>query len=243
MISQQAAERFWPGEDPIGARVRLDPGTADERVATVVGVVGDSKHFLMNEDTAALLYLPQLQDATRRRFLLVKTSGDPRALVDGVREAVWAVDPILPITTVRTMNQVVGESLGPWAGGTAVIGMLGLGALLLAAMGIYGVISYSVGQRTHELGVRMALGARSEHILKLVMKQSLRLAGLGVGLGIVAAFALSRFIQSLLFGVGTLDPITFVGTPLLLLAIAAAASCIPALRATRVDPMTALRWE
>jgi putative ABC transport system permease protein len=243
VISQQAADRFWPDEDPLGARVRLDPGTEDERLATIVGVVGNSKHFLMNEDTAALLYLPQLQDTTRRRFLVVKTAGDPLAMVDSVRDAVWAVDPILPITTIRTMDQVVGESLGPWAGGTAVIGMLGLGALLLAAMGIYGVISYSVSQRTHEVGVRMALGAQGGHILKLVMRQSLRLALLGVGIGLVAAVALSRLIQSLLFGVGPLDPITFVGTPLLLLAIASAASFFPALRATRVDPMTTLRWE
>ena len=163
--------------------------------------------------------------------------------MDGVRDAVWAVDPILPITTIQSMDQVVGESLGPWAGGTAVIGLLGLGALLLAALGIYGVISYSVGQRTHELGVRIALGAQSGHILMLVMKQSLRLAALGVGVGLAAAFALSRLIQSLLFGVGALDPVTFVGTPLLLLAIASAASYIPAFRATRVDPMTTLRWE
>ena len=243
VINQQTAERFWPNEDPIGARVRLDPGTEDERLATVIGVVGNSKHFLMNEETAALIYLPQLQDTTRRRFIVVKTAGDPLSLVDSVREAVWAVDPILPITTIRSMKQVVGESLGPWAGGTAVIGMLGLGALILAAMGIYGVISYSVGQRTHEVGIRVALGAQSGNILKLIMKQSLQLAAIGVGIGLVAAFALSRLIQSLLFGVGTLDPITFIGTPLLLGFIALLASYIPALRATRVDPITALRYE
>ena len=243
IISQQTADRFWPNEDPIGDRVRLDPGTEDERLATVIGVVGNSKHFLMNEETAALIYLPQLQDTTRRRFIMVKTAGDPLAVVDSVREAVWAVDPILPITTIRSMNQVVGESLGPWAGGTAVIGMLGLGALILAAMGIYGVISYSVGQRAHEVGIRIALGAQSGNILKLVMKQSLQLAAIGVGIGLVAAFALSRLIQSLLFGVGALDPVTFVGTPLLLAAVALVASYIPALRATRVDPITALRYE
>jgi putative ABC transport system permease protein len=243
IINQQTADRFWSNEDPVGARVYLDPGTEDERLATVIGVVGNSKHFLMNEETAALIYLPQLQDTTRRRFIVVRTSGEPLSLVDSVREAVWAVDPILPITTVRSMNQVVGESLGPWAGGTAVIGMLGVGALILAAMGIYGVISYSVGQRVHEVGVRIALGAQSGNILKLVMKQSLQLAVVGVAIGLVAAFALSRLIQSLLFGVGALDPITFVGTPLLLAAVALLASYVPALRATRVDPITALRYE
>ena len=243
IINQQTADRFWPSEDPIGARVHLDPGTEDEHLATVIGVVANSKHFLMNEETAALIYLPQLQDTTRRRFIMVKTAGDPLALVDSVREAVWAVDPILPITTIRSMDQVVAQSLGPWAGGTAVIGMLGLGALILAAMGIYGVISYSVGQRAHEMGIRIALGAQSDGILKLVMKQSLQLAAVGVGIGLVAAFGLSRLIQSLLFGVGALDPIAFVGTPILLAAVALVASYIPALRATRVDPITALRYE
>lgn len=243
IISRMAADRFWPNEDPVGAQIRLDPETEDERLATIIGVVGDSKHFLMNEETTPLIYLPQLQEATHRRFVVVRTTGEPLSLIDSVREAIWTINPMLPVTTIRSMNQVVAESLGPWAGGTAVIGVLGLGAVLLAAMGIYGVISFSVRQRSHEMGIRIALGAGRGGILRLVLKQAFELAALGVVIGLVAAVALARLIQSLLYGVGTLDPITFIGAPLFLAAVAVVASYLPALRATRVDPMTALRYE
>ncbi len=243
IINQRMVERFWPDEDSLGRRIRLDPGTEEDRLVTIVGVVENSKHFLMNEDPAALDYLPQLQDASRRRFFVTRTAGDPLSLVSSVRREIHAADSNLPITAVRSMNQVIRESMGPWSGGTAGVGVLGVGALLLAAMGIYGVISYSVGQRVHELGIRIALGAGSGDIQKLVLKQGLRLTASGVAIGLAAAAGLAQLMQSLLYGVGTLDPLTFLGTPILLIGVAALASYLPARRATRVDPMTVLRYE
>jgi putative ABC transport system permease protein len=244
IINQRMAERYWPDGEPVGARVRLEPETDDERVVTIIGVVGNSKHFLMNEEPASLVYLPQLQESTHRRFLVVRTAvGDPLTLADSVREQIWAVDPLLPVTTIRNMNQVIAESLGPWSGGTAVIGLLGFGAILLATMGIYGVISFSVGQRTHEMGLRIALGAQRGSIIRLILTQGIRLTAIGVVIGIALSIALSRVMQALLFGVGTLDPLTFIGMPLVLIAVALTASTIPALRATRIDPITALRYE
>jgi putative ABC transport system permease protein len=244
IINQTMAERYWPNQDPIGARIRLEPETEDEKIATVIGVVGNSKHFLMNEEAASLVYLPQLQESTHRRFLIVRTVAvDPLTLVDSVREQVWAVDPLLPVTTIRTMNQVITESLGPWSGGTAVIGLLGFVAILLATMGLYGVISFSVGQRTHEMGLRMALGAQRRSIVRLVLKQGIRLTVIGVVIGVALSVALSRVMQALLYGVDALDPLTFIGMPLVLVAVALTATTIPALRATRIDPITALRYE
>jgi putative ABC transport system permease protein len=243
VINQRMAERFWPDEDPLGKGIRLEPGTEEERLVTIVGVVGNSKHFLMNEDPVPLVYLAQLQDSTRRRFFVTRTTGDPLSMVASVRREIHAADSNLPVTAVRSMNQVVQESMGPWSGGTAGVGVLGLGALLLAAMGIYGVISYSVGQRVHEMGIRIALGAGSGDIQKLVLKQGLRLTACGVAIGLATAVGLAQLMQALLYGVGTLDPLTFIGTPILLIAVAALASYFPARRATRVDPMTALRYE
>jgi putative ABC transport system permease protein len=243
VVNQTMADRFWPEEEPLGARIRLAPSTENERTVTVIGVVGDSKHFLMNEDPASILYLPQLQESTHRRFLAIRTRGEPLSFVDGARNAVWSVDPAIPVTTIRTMNRVVTESLGPWSGGTLVVGVLGFGAVLLAALGIYGVISFSVGQRTHEMGIRIALGAEKRSILRLILKQGLILTGTGVAIGIAGTFALSRLMQALLFGVGALDPLTFLGTPIFLTVVALAASYIPALRATGVDPISALRYE
>ena len=243
IINQRMLERFWPEEDLLGQRIRLDPGKEEERLVTIVGVVGDSKHFLMNEDPAALAYLPQLQDSSQRRFFVTSVIGDPLSLAASVRRAIHDADNNLPVTSVRSMNQVIRESMGPWSGGTAGVGVLGLGALLLAAMGIYGVIPYSVGQRVHEMGIRVALGAGSGDIQRLVLKQGLRLAASGVAIGLAVAAGLAQLMQALLYGVGTLDPWTFLGTPTLLMAVAALASYLPDRRATRVDPMIALRYE
>jgi putative ABC transport system permease protein len=243
IVNRRLAGRFWSGAESIGAQMRLEPGTPDERLVRVVGVVGDSKHFLLNEEAAALVYVPQQQDSTRRRFLSLRTVGDPLDQVSAVRSEIWAVDQKLPITAVRSMNQVLSESLAMWASPAALLGVLGVGALVLAAMGIYGVLAYSVSERTHEMGVRMALGAQSRDVVWLVLRHGALLAGAGIGVGLALAFALTHFLQSLLFGVGALDPLTFVGIPLLLAAVVLLACYLPARRATKVDPMVVLRYE
>jgi putative ABC transport system permease protein len=232
------AERFWPGGDPIGQRIQID-----ETWWTVVGVVSDSVAFELNEETPDLVYRPQQQDSTRRRFVMVRTAGDPLSFVPAVRAEILAVDAQQPITEIRSMNQVIMTSLGAWLMGIGGISGLGLGALLLAAMGLYGVISYSVSQRTHEIGIRIALGAQPGDILKLVVSQGMRLTLVGVGIGLLAALALTRLMQALLFGVEALDPLTFIVAPVLLAVIALLACYVPARRATRVDPMVALRYE
>ena len=238
VLNRHMAERFWPGGDPIGQRIQID-----ETWWTVVGVVSDSVAFELNEETPDLVYRPQQQDSTRRRFVMVRTAGDPLSFVPPVRSEILAVNAQQPITEIRSMNQVITTSLGAWLMGIGGISGLGLSALLLAAMGLYGVISYSVSQRTHEIGIRIALGAQPGDILKLVVSQGMRLTLVGVGIGLLAALALTRLMQALLFGVEALDPLTFIVAPVLLAAIALLACYVPARRATRVDPMVALRYE
>jgi putative ABC transport system permease protein len=238
ILNRHMAERFWPGEDPIGQRIQID-----ETWWTVVGVVSDSVAFELNEETPDLVYRPQQQDSTRRRFVMVRTAGDPLSFVPAVRVEILAVDAQQPITKIRSMNQVITTSLGAWLMGIGGISGLGVGALLLAAMGIYGVISYSVSQRTREIGIRIALGARPADIVRLVLRQSLVLTGIGVAIGLAGAAALTQFLQALLYGVSALDPLTFLATPVLLVGVALVAAYVPARRATKVDPMVALRYE
>jgi putative ABC transport system permease protein len=239
VVNQRFAERYLAGADPVGRRLTLEDGGP----VTVVGVVGDSKIFLMNEEPAAVVYLPQLQHSTRRRFLLLRTAGDPLALAAPVRAAVAALDPELPVTNVRTLEGVVRESLGPWLGGTAGLGLLGMGALLLAVMGIYGVVSYTVSLRTREIGIRVALGAGRGQIVRLVLGHGLRLTALGVVLGTLAALGLAQLLQVLLYGVDRLDPLTLLGAPAFLAAVALFATYVPARRAARVEATEALRAE
>jgi putative ABC transport system permease protein len=238
ILNRHMAERFWPGEVPTGQRIQID-----ETWWTVVGVVSDSVAFELNEETPDLVYRPQQQDSTRRRFVMVRAAGDPMSFVPVVRAEILAVDAQQPITEIRSMNQVITTSLGAWLMGIGGVSGLGLGALVLAGMGLYGVISYSVSQRTHEIGIRLALGAQPRDILKMVVGQGLLLVLVGVALGLAGAFALTRFLASLLFGVSAHDPFAFVATPLLLVAVALLACYIPARSATKVDPMVALRYE
>jgi putative ABC transport system permease protein len=243
LVSRHLADTVFPGADPIGRRLRLEPGTPDERAVTIRGVVGDSKQFLLNEDPTPLVYVPQLQDARRRRFLVVRSSVPPLDLVPAVREQVRAVDRTQAVTAVRTMDRVVSESTRLWSGPSATLGLLGLGALVLAAMGVYGVLAFSVAQRRDEIGLRMALGAEPGDVVRLVVRQGAVLAGLGIGAGLLASVGLARALGSLLFGVTALDPVTFLGVPLVLAGAALLAAYLPARRAARIDPLAALRCE
>jgi putative ABC transport system permease protein len=242
-VNQTMADRFWPGEDPLGRRVRLDPDEAGADWATVVAVVGDVKHRWLTDDVWPQVYTPQSQRTSRGVRLVVRTSGDPAALTARVREAIWAVDPAVPVRNVATMNEIVAQSLGPIQIISALLTAFGALALLLACLGIYGVVAYAVSRRVSEFGVRMALGAETSDVLRLVMRQGALLAGSGALIGLVIAIALTRVASSALAGVEAAGLGWLLLAVLPLAAAALTASYLPARRAARVDPVTALRRE
>ena len=245
IVNQATVRKYFPNQNPIGLRVRW---AADEtgQWMTIVGVVGDVKHFGLGLPEEPALYTPyaQLPYAWKRwTRLVVKSSESPAALTQLVKNQVWKLDKQLPVTEVQSMNEIMATSLARQRFNMIILGVFAGVALLLAAVGIYGVVSYSVAQRSHEIGIRMALGAESGHVLKMVVKEGLFLAIIGVVIGVVAAFGLTRFMASLLFGVGVTDMSTFIGVVLTLTGVAVFASYIPARRAAKVDPMIALRYE
>ncbi|HEX8136906.1 MAG TPA: ABC transporter permease [Pyrinomonadaceae bacterium] len=250
MINETMARRYWPNEEPLGRRLRVQfPAAkvpwrpeANDNWRTIVGVVGDVKEEGLGE-TEAEIYLPYLQNPSSLMNLLVRSSSDPLRLVSGVRNQVWAVDRDQPVYNIKTMEDVVGESFAEPNVITSLLATFAALALVLAAIGVYGVISYSVAQRTHEIGVRMALGAQHSHVLKMIVGQGLKLILIGLAIGVAMAFVVTRVISSLLFGVTATDPLTFIATSLLLVGVALLASYVPARKALKVDPMIALRHE
>jgi putative ABC transport system permease protein len=243
VVSEYMANRFWPGQDPIGRRFRsTDLGN---RWIEIVGVVHDGKQTGLFADPAPYFYLPLAQSYRSLRVLQLRTAGDPAALASAVQREIRVLDPDLPVFDVTTMQRMLDGPngflllrMGALFGGT--MGLLGL---ILALVGIYGVVSYAASQRTQEIGVRMALGAARGDILRLVLGRGLVLVAIGLALGLVAAVSVSRLVSNLLFGVSAVDPVTFVVVPLALAAMALVASYVPAVRATRIDPAAALRAE
>jgi putative ABC transport system permease protein len=243
VINETMARRYFSGEDPIGKRINLGDPAKGSPWRTVVGVVRDIRHESLDKEPYPQMYAPEAQFPRRLMTMVARTSGDPLSLVPALRRDLTSLDKDLPLYNLRTMEQVLADSIARRRFQMLLIAAFaGLG-LLLAAVGIYGVISYSVAQRRHEIGVRMALGARAPDILRLVVGQGLGLALAGVGAGLAAAFALTRVMSSLLYGVSAADPLTFAGVALALLGVALAACLVPARRATKVDPMIALRYE
>jgi ABC-type lipoprotein release transport system permease subunit len=249
IINEEMARRYWPGENPVGKRLKL---AVQVPWMTVVGVAGNIKRFAMEDQTLPEFYVPMLQHADNSgemdmfglgTFVAVRLSGRPADLAEAVRQTVWSLDRDLPIQRIVAMEDRVAEVFAPRRFHMLVFGLFALIALLLAALGIYGVIAYSVAQRTHEIGIRMALGATSRDVLLLVVRQGMILTLIGVAVGLVAALALTRVLRNLLFGVSATDPATFIGIALLLTGVALTASYIPARRATKVDPLVALRHE
>jgi putative ABC transport system permease protein len=247
LINRTMAREFWPGEDAVGKRFKQSGPDSEDPWITIVGVVSDIKQMGAEAPVKAEMYMPYQQSPDQRwyapRDLVVRTSVPPMSLATAIINKVHDIDADQPVSNIRTMKEVLGEEFGQRETGTTLLAVFAALALTLAAIGLYGVLSYFVSQRVPEFGLRMALGAKTSDILWLVLKRGMGLAMLGLGIGMVAAFALTRLMQSLLFEVSASDPMVFGLIALLLAGVALAACVIPALRATKVDPMTALRYE
>jgi len=238
VVNERFAERFWPGQDAVGRTVR----TAG-RDHTVIGVVPTGKYARLGEEPTPFMYLTQAQHWSSGMTVFVRTAGDPSAIAATLRSEVAALDADLPLANARTMNSHLGIALLPARLVGGVLGVFGLLALGLASVGIYGVVAYSVAQRTREIGIRMALGAAASDAVRLVMRQGLAPVLLGTGIGMAGALAASRLVRGVLYGGSALDPVTFAAVPLVLVGVAMLATWIPARRAAAIDPMLALRHE
>jgi putative ABC transport system permease protein len=240
IINQTMARKFWPNQDPIGKQITLPE---DRRAGTVIGVVGDAKHYWIDEDTKPQMYEPYSQDPGFFATVVVRTSVDPLSLSEPVRQAVWKVDPDQPMWKIRTVEFLVERSVADRKFLMALMGIFAALALVLTAIGLYGVINYLVNQRTQEIGIRMALGAQVGDILRMVLKQGMTLVLIGVALGLATAWPLTRLIAGLLYQVSATDPFTYTAIALVLITVGSAACYLPARRAAKVDPLVALRYE
>jgi putative ABC transport system permease protein len=237
IVDESFARHYFPTENPLGKRLDLD-GSCE-----IVGVVAGVRHYGLDKPPRPTIYAPYLQDTTDRMALAVKTSLDTRRIVDAVKRAVWAVDKDQPVFLIRSMDRYVSIATSAPRLAVLLLAVFAGIAIVLAALGIYGVVSYTVSQRTHEFGLRMALGARPAAVQRLVLRQGIVAAALGIGLGLAGTLLLAPALGSILFGVSAQDPLAAAGTSALLLLVAAAANYVPARRATRVDPMETLRFE
>jgi putative ABC transport system permease protein len=242
VINEAFARKNFPGEDPLGKRVTIY--MKDENVPTeIIGIVGDHKHMGLDSEIEPMSYWPHPEQAFPFMTFVIRTQGDPASIAPAARSVIQTLDGEQPVADMRTMESLLADSVARARFNTLLLSIFGVVALILAAVGIYGVMSYAVTQRTHEMGLRMALGAQTSHVLALVVRQGMTMAVAGVVIGLGAAFALTRLLASLLYGVGATDPLTFLVISLLLASIALLACYLPARRATRVDPMVALRYE
>ncbi len=247
LVNESFAREYFPNESPIGSRIAWARGTP-RRWMTIVGIVGDVRHYGLNLPELPAFYntfAQQDQPWKRWMYLAVRTGGNSEAIAGQVKNQIWSVDKQIPVTKLRTMTDVMADSVAAQSQrfNMTMMGIFSAVALLLAAIGIYGVISFSVTQRTHEIGIRMALGAKTGDVLRSILLEGAQLAGIGVAIGIVTAFGLTRVMSSLLFGVSATDPVIFASISIILTGVALGAAFIPARRATKVDPMIALRYE
>jgi len=240
IINQTMAQKFWPGQEPLGRQVKF---VTDGSQGTIVGVVGDAKHYWIEEEQKPQLYVAYSQNPGIFATLLVRTTVDPLSISEQVRQAVWRVDPDQPMWKIRTVEFLVTRSVADRKFLMTLMAIFAALALILTIIGLYGVISYLVNQRTQEIGIRMALGAQMSDILRMVLKQGMLLVVVGVAIGLGAAWAATRLMTKLLFNTSATDPVTFLAIAVLLIVVALLACYIPARRATKVDPLDALRYE
>jgi len=240
IINEAMAKAIWPGQEPLGKRFAI---VKEPELLQVIGVVGTTVVGQIGEDPQPTAYLPMRQQYSPFATLVARTNGNPEPLIGAVRAQVQQIDKNLAFTNAQTVQQILGQGLWAARMGAALLGLFGALALILASIGIYGVLAYSVAQRTSEIGLRMALGAQPRQVLGLVLKQGMLLAIIGAGVGIIVALPVARMAGNLLYGVSATDPLTYVGITLLLMAVALLACYLPARRATRIDPLIALRVE
>jgi putative ABC transport system permease protein len=240
IVNDAMAQRLWPNENPLGKRLTVG---FEKQPREIVGVVGNIKQTTLDAEIRPAMYMPHLQSPNPSLTVLARTTGDPLTMTSAVREQVRTIDKDIPVTHIQTLEQVLAASVAQQRFSMLMVGLFAGLALVLATVGIYGVMAYSVAQRAHEIGVRMALGARTSQVLKLILKDGMALALMGVVIGLAAAFALTRLLTTLLFGVRPNDAATLIVVSLTLLGVALVACYIPARRATKVDPLVALRYE
>jgi predicted permease len=246
VINRRLADEFWPNDNPVGKRLKVGPADSRNPWATVVGVVSNVRQAGLYGDHSFELYAPYAQDPrsfTAPRDLIVRTSADTSSIAAAVRAAVWSIDKDQPVSNIRTMDQVFNQTISRERFQTLLLTLFAGMALILACIGLYGLISYAVSQRTHEIGVRMALGAQRADVLRLVIKQGMFITIVGLAFGLGGALAITRFLSGMLYGIGTTDAVTFISVPAFLSLVAFLACYIPARRATKVDPLEALRYE
>jgi len=252
VIDESFAREYFPNQDPIGKRINIGIIDTEPEIVGVVGHVkhwgldtdGDAKHPIMAQTYMPLMQLPDvLWTGPPQSEVVVRTKGSPAGLVPAIRDAIEKMNGENVMYETKPLEQILAESLAARRFSMILLGVFAALALLLSSIGIYGVISYVVGQRTHEIGIRMALGAQPSHVLRLMLGEGMKMALVGVAIGMAAAFGLTQLIASMLFGVSATDPITFCGVGLVLTGVALTACYIPARRAMRVDPMVALRYE
>jgi predicted permease len=238
IVNEVMAERLWPGEDPLGRRFRF---YTDTEPREVIGVAKTTKYNTLGEDPQIAAYIPLAQNYADGMVLFLRADGDPAVVLGATQREIRAIDAQMPLNNPSTMTGIIDQSL--WAArlGAVLLGTLGALALGLAAVGLYGVMAYSVGQRQREIGLRMALGAPQSGVLRLVLRQAMTLVAIGLVIGLGVAFALSSRAAALLYGISATDPVTFFGVSALLVGVGFVASLVPALRASRVDPIVALR--
>ncbi|HYV82215.1 MAG TPA: ABC transporter permease [Pyrinomonadaceae bacterium] len=243
VINERMAARYWPNEDPLGRRITLGLPRPDNPWITIVGISKDVPHRAVDSKPEPDWYASRLVAAQRHRYVFVRSALPTSTLITAIRTTTAAIDPQQPLTSVKTMEQVIGTTTAPRRFNALLLGVFAAIALTLATLGIYSVISYSITLRTQEIGIRMALGANRPAILMMVLRKGIVLSGVGAAIGLVGAFALTRWMSSLLFGVSVTDPATYLIVLLVALGAAVSASLIPAWRASRVDPLNALRYE
>jgi ABC-type antimicrobial peptide transport system permease subunit len=242
IVTEQFVRSHFGGADPIGKRIALG-GPLQTHGLEIVGVAADAKYLTLNENTSRLVYTAYTQNYVNGMTLIVRARGNPASLTNAVARAVHAIDRSLPVAGARTYEEWIGISIYAARAGAVLLTGFGVLALVLAAVGLYGVLAYAVSRRTREFGLRMALGAESGTVLRQVLGEGMGLVALGVVGGLVAAFSVTRLLAGFLYGVSTTDAVTFAWTPVALFLVAALACLLPAIRATRVDPIKALKQE